>query len=285
MFPVNVSCHREVSISFATEGIALMRYRQGWDPIHKPILQFIEEVRAKRLETEYRTMVTTRLTCLKSSFYRYTHGEMLQRQERRVVHAGIADCAFIPEIRTVLEDTSPDVSNESVLASLDVILPDLVARWTRDREAEFAALAVEAFGDYDAARTAAPLDLAIALFVCTGLCYSRPILRYPQTVQHRCFRIRVDASTDRFDQAVISNTGQNPCTIAGTNLRDHIHMDKMRSAIDYAREVIIACGYDPDRVTFAEMEACQVRLRCRICAKVSKQVIYSWKFAVSHRPS
>ncbi|KAI0744176.1 hypothetical protein C8Q80DRAFT_1185423 [Daedaleopsis nitida] len=260
---------------------------RGWGNMRDEVIECIENIRAKRLRTEYRTMINKRMGYLKRALQTYTQAELLQSKDC-IVYVTLTDCALIPEIRAVLEDTSQDFSAEQMTAQLVDVLPALVARWTEERKSELATIMVKVLGDSDAAHVADPLDLAIAHFKCKG-CYGYGSetysLRFPAVLGHSCFRTRLDFA-DSYHDAVLSDLSTcNTRTVLNTVSSSLIAAEDMKKSMKIVREVIEACRCDPDSVTFAEMEARDTRLRCLLCAQVSQQTLFTWQAAIEHTTS
>lgn len=246
------------------------------------VIECMETIRAERVEVEYRDMIRERLRYLKKALHNYTHAELLQSKDR-LVYAKLADCALIPEIRAILEDTSTSQEDceEQMVTQLGDMLPTLVARWTEQRKSELSALMVKQLGDCDAARVADPLNLAIAHFKCRScdLYGSGTYMRFPEVLGHHCFKTRLEARIDTFRDALLFDS-QSESTIVNTASANLAVESEIRKSVKIMRQVIEACGRDPDSVTLAEMEACDVRLRCLLCAQVSQQTIFTWESAV-----
>ncbi|KAI0744162.1 hypothetical protein C8Q80DRAFT_1355856 [Daedaleopsis nitida] len=251
--------------------------QKGWDTMRASLIEHMESVRAQRLHREYLAMIKARVRLLKRVFYTYARREV-KRSKNVIVCATVIDCAYIPEIRAILEDESPGCTEESIMAQFVDTVPASVAKWNKDRKADLAALAVKAFGDSDAARAPQPLDLAVALFRCQRCSNDGITLRYSDMLKHACVRYLPSPSKGRFHEALelaLRNEGAlNPKEYRNVNT------SLMQQGVRWAHDIIEACGHDPDRVTFEEMEACEARLRCCICATLSIQKLYSWQLAI-----
>ncbi|KAI0744163.1 hypothetical protein C8Q80DRAFT_1122426 [Daedaleopsis nitida] len=253
---------------------------RGWCNMRTQVIEFMEQIRSQRLHAESDAIIKTRLGCLKKALYSYTQAEMLQSKDR-IVYAKLADCAMIPEIRAVLEDTSQDVSAEQTIAQLIGMFPALVVRWNEERKSELATIIVKVLGNSDAAGVADPLNLALAHFMCRGC--SGTCLRFPAILGHPCFRTRLERSRDRFQDAIIFALAHYSANLTIADTASHcMYEENMRKSMMFVREVIEACGCDPDSVTFAEMETCEGRLRCLLCAQVSQQTLFTWQSAIEH---
>ena len=241
------------------------------------VIELMERVRTERLHREYVAMVKTRLDYLKEALHKYHHDQYLLTQ-KRVTYAGFADCALIPGIRAILEDASDGVTKESIMARLADVLPTLTAEWMDKRKTEFEKIARDGFGTSEAARVPEPLDLALTWFKCL-ICTAGNNLRYPEILDHSCLRT-VECGGDRYMAVVQSKLHwQTPRT--DQRYRMHAERVTLDTRLKLMREVIQTFGCNPDTATCAELDACEVRIRCRICSTLGEQHIYNWQTAVS----
>ena len=252
----------------------------GWSAARPMVMQFMEKIRAVRQRNEYIGTILSRLRCLRDVLHEHQLARWREDPEKAWVYVGVVTCAFMPEVRAIIEDISEGVTAESVSTKFTQILPDLTTRWVEDRRKEYLEVLLKSFADSDAAKAPEPLELAVALFNCTLCSYRTRTVderRWPRIVEHHCFRGHLNPADDDFSSCVKSVVGQaRP---------DYQHLgDKFVQAdrgLAQIRDVIKACGQDPDVVTYREMEQCTVRLRCIHCATLAKQEIFDWKAAVS----
>lgn len=249
----------------------------GWETTRAPVVEYMEKIRASRLEKEYTATISSRVWTLKVTLDRHQHARWPTDVKDRI-YIGTTDCAFMPAVRAIIDDMSDGITKESMKTKLAQVLPDLVSQWIEERRSEHIALLLAHFGEYDAAKVLEPLELAIAWFHCK---YCRSYYRWPQTARHQCFRTNAlthqdDKYTDCVKKAIHSWSGDTTSDKLYTGSRLGIS-----SVIPYARNIIKTCGKDPDTATYAEMGKCGVRLRCCLCATFASQVLFDWDAAVS----
>ncbi len=241
----------------------------------------MEDLRRVRVESRDAVTITNRLVDLKLILDNHQHSRWPVGDKNRI-YASLSDCAFMPEVRAIIEDMTAGVTNASVKANLELIIPDLVARWIAQRRNEYTAHLRAGLGKSDATKAAEPLDLAIAFFDCHK-CASRysysyrrnELHRWPHIVEHPCFRGKPGGS-DNYTRCVIGCSSGNA---------DYLHIGVEHAGLSdiYADacNIIKACGKNPDTATYAEMQQCGIRLRCRLCARLASQDLFDWQSAVS----
>ncbi|KAI0779374.1 hypothetical protein C8Q74DRAFT_1258695 [Fomes fomentarius] len=251
---------------------------KGWETTRTPVMEYMEKIRASRLEKEYTATISSRLWTLKSTLDRHQHARWPTNVKDRI-YIGTTDCAFMPPVRAIIDDMSNGISKESMETKLAQVLPDLVSQWIEERRSEHIALLIAHFGESDAAKVPEPLELAIAWFNCK---YCRHYYRWPQITRHQCFRSNAltrqdDKYTDCVKKTIHSWNGDTTSDrlYTGSSLG-------ISSMIPYARNIIQTCGKDPDTATYAEMEKCGVRLRCCLCATFASQELFDWNAAIDH---
>ncbi|KAI0692010.1 hypothetical protein C8T65DRAFT_670127 [Cerioporus squamosus] len=264
---------------------------RGWKSIRDAVLEYMEKVRAERLEAEYTARIQDRLPFLKTVLFEYVHSQwLLDRGNEPVTYASVPDCALFSEVRAILADSSEDATKESIISKLADIIPTVTAQWMEERKTEYRSLARAALGDSDGARAPEVLDLAIVAFKCSYCSPSHASnLQFPQILHHGCLRQTTrTACSDPYERAVsaVSCSYYNP---SAEKLYLNIKTMSVPTKFAVRREVVEACGLNPDTATVAEMDACEARLRCRLCATLAKQEIHSWRTAIkhdqNHRPS
>ncbi|KAI0705067.1 hypothetical protein C8T65DRAFT_830619 [Cerioporus squamosus] len=247
---------------------------QGWATIRGSVIDYVQQFKSRRLSKERADLLRNRLWILKQAVHKLQHAKWPADCKDRL-YVGLADCAYMPEVRAIIEDTSSGVTKQSVKLELKKVLPGLIDGWVEERRSELVAfLRTQVGEDSAAARVPEPLQLAIASFRCLSCRTDQ--LRWPHIAEHRCGYMRT-AINDLYDQC-LNNLPQR--VIADTRLPGK-YID-MHCRIEHTRDIITLCGADPDTVTYDEMEACAVRLACRRCATYATQDIFDWKGAITH---
>ena len=232
----------------------------------------MQKFKSLRLSKERERLLNSRLRYLKQAVYAYQHAKW-SADRKNSLYVGLADCAYMPEVRAIIEDTSADVTKDVVKLKLKEVLPGLIDSWVEERRVEVATLLRTELGvNTRAVAVQDPLQLAIASFGCTSCRTNR--LRWPQIAEHRCYNRHIEG-TDLYGQCVKSYVaGTINLPIRGT---PWMCMDQRT---EHARGIISLCGADPDTITYEEMNTCVVRLACRQCATYARQEIFDWKGAV-----
>ncbi|TFK90029.1 hypothetical protein K466DRAFT_597265 [Polyporus arcularius HHB13444] len=251
---------------------------RSWSLSRAAVIGFMKKVRVRRLKEQQVALFATRFIWLATALCEYQHQKWLEDRQG-YVFVPFADCVTDKEIRTVIEDTPADFTEEAVKAKLNDLVPTVVSRWVDGRRAEFTTLLLRELGqDSLAAGAADPLALAIAWFGCTsgwsyGGCSCNA--RWPRILDHLHFRREYLLAGDTFAAAFRSSQKSW-----------QVKYDGQRCCADkrlaHVRDVITACGADPDTATYAQMEESNPRLVCRICATLLKREVFDWKAAVSH---
>lgn len=249
------------------------------------VVKFMEAVQSKREAEEFKKMIHARVDFLREALYNYLHAEWLQTKER-VTYASAFDFALMREVRDILEDTSDGITKESIMAEISDILPTLSAKWMDKCRTRYEKMARKAFEGSEVANSPDILNLAIVSFHCNTSRCIQSRFAFPEILEHVCLKIESPAAMSQVDSHMDGYTAAVLSAHIGSSA-DKLHRPVERSGIQVAwqqkltREVITACGQDPDTVTYAEMDACEARLRCRICATLAAQDLFTWRAAVS----
>ena len=248
------------------------------------------KIRADRLSVEYSRMIQVRLPYLKSVVFEYLHSQwILNRKNEPATYASVPDIALFPEVRAVLVDPSENVTQESIIDKLTKIVPVVAAKWMEARKTQYRTLARAALSGSEAANAPEPLDLALVAFKCSRCSSYTTIdgsgrLHFPQVLHDNCLRESSGRPiTDAYERVVAApGTGYHSLPRAERLFiySETVGVDKR---FVLRREVITACGMNPDTATIAEMDACEARLRCCLCATLARQEIHTWRTAVSGR--
>ncbi len=248
----------------------------GWASIRDSVVEYTEKFKSLRLSKERTERLDSRFSSLKHVVYALQHAKHADSKER--LYAGVADVAYMPQVRTIIEDTPADVTKDIIKTKLKEVLPELLDIWVQERQSEVIDLLRKELTVSSEVAPESPemLQLALASFRCTKCNKDR--LRWPQVAEHRCGYWFNEPSKDLYDQRLKKYVGRTEVDMPfpGAKYRG-IHC-----GTQYTRDVISLCGEDPNTVTYAEMTACPVRLSCRRCATYAKQTVFDWKGAVSH---
>ncbi|KAI0705068.1 hypothetical protein C8T65DRAFT_809902 [Cerioporus squamosus] len=252
---------------------------KGWASIRESVVAYTEKFKSQRLSKERTDMLDSRLRSLKGVVYTLQHAKWRADSKNRP-YAGVADFAYIPQVRTIIQDTHADVTKDAIKAKLKEVLPDLINGWVEERRSELIALLRKELKVDSEAAPESPelLQLAVASFRCATCRVNG--LRWPEVAEHRCNSAYwcYEPGEDLYDQRVKRHVGRTNPDMRFPGVK---HL-AIHSRIQYTRDILSLCGADPDTVTYAEMEDCLVRLACRRCATYAKQEIFDWKGAIEH---
>lgn len=256
-------------------------FRSEWRMLSKKVHQFMAEAKVKRIKKERAALIRVRVGYLKNALEQHQYVKWDHNAKDRV-YVQPGDCLWMPEIRAIIEDTSEEATKEDFIAVFTDVLPGLTSRWVNERRAEYTARLAKALGDSEGMKVSDPLDLAIASFSCSECRGRVPFdghdMRWTEILQHRCLFSKPhhdDSSTANYKGCDRSDLRHYDPPLAE---RIFHYSGDMASL----REVIKVCGRDPETVTYRELDACGVRLRCLLCAMLSRQETFDWKAAVSY---
>ncbi|TFK92468.1 hypothetical protein K466DRAFT_650444 [Polyporus arcularius HHB13444] len=170
------------------------------------------------------------------------------------------------------------------------ILPRLAEQHLTSLKAQFTAILLEHFC-LPPDRVDEPLDLAVATWMC-GLCKSQP-MHFPEVLAHPC-------AYEPRSWRVLDYCRDDPYVNNAVNLHatsiaygwEHARLpfqfdfvtDNLRSRLQRVCDVVKAMGYDPQRTTWQEIEASEVRLECVDCRSLPNYApgAYVFEVAVEH---
>lgn len=245
----------------------------GWENIRDDVVQFMQQVRTERLIRERRVLLCSRLKLLSEFIAEYESSEGPRTAETDW-QPHFADVAMHPTFRALAD--APDatqITKEDFVAVSDEI-PVFMKSWFAERQAEFVSMAAQAV---DTLEDASLLTLAISTFGCQRC--RRKDLRWPGVLSHACARSSQysysgNGEDDVGYRNVISRDGQ-------IGMWTGMSLFVFNPNLKEARAVITACGKNPDRVSYEEMEACGVRLVCKGCRRTPEHYeVFDWKSGV-----
>ncbi|KAH9942438.1 uncharacterized protein BXZ73DRAFT_74695 [Epithele typhae] len=255
-----------------------------WKRIREPCLKFIDDIRFVRMVRENGGLKQRRVDCLMTALKDL-------RRTRQVRGAGFqlsgrfGDLFKHPDVRKAILDVETHKTLEDLTVELNNILPAIEAEWATQLTATYTGLFRRRLKGTAAASAENPFELALATFECTSSYCDG--LRWPQIVDHsHCKeRIEVDrtagavnAAYARHAQAYLSRRHYEIDEQSFDGRGVYINRDGLRAA----RTIIAACGFDPDSATHADLDASRARLRCRLCAHIVKQEVFTWRGAIFH---
>lgn len=235
-----------------------------WYNIREEAITFMQEHRTQRLRGERRIVLEKRIRALREAYAKHFTS---RGKAARFRHDGVeltpGDLAYLPEFVQLLEaDNDVEVSESSFVPLLgQERWPDYVAQWQERIKRQLRAIVVSTLNSTESNmrvdETADVLELAIAHFLCgdSSCGYRSKALRWQDVLSHSCCRHNVcgprgTGSFSDFDRCV--------------SLTCHGEVFRLPVLVlsPTTKEVVIACGQDPGKVTFEEMQACPIRLVC-----------------------
>ena len=198
----------------------------------------MEGRKARRFSQEQRDRLNTRVCALRSPII--TYKKSLHPVDDFIPL--ISDVCWVPDILdTIL--TGESESFTALALSLPHRLPKLSTEVYRKRIEQIASVL-----PWDRA-TPDSLDLATAWFTCSSCAAA---LRHQEVFKHVCFRARPPEIT-RPQEQLLEFTG-NPWTWQTEKI---LFAEGISKA---TRKVVLACGGDPDKMTYSELD----EIPCRI---------------------
>ncbi|KAJ8462823.1 hypothetical protein ONZ51_g10653 [Trametes cubensis] len=258
---------------------------KAWSNMRGEVIEFMQKIRTTRVSYERQELVEQRIKCLCAAYEEHlTTGTQEQRLRHDGYELGPGDLAYIPVFAELLEaGDDTEVSKRSFLSLMaQERWPAYVAQWKERIKGCCKAIALADLAGrnvpvHDADNV---LRLAVAEFRCR-LCKETG-LRWPDILNHRCFRSRsagwrplVDLN---FDASVRFICKGDVFLVNPDSLRLH----------PAALEVVAACGQDYGKVTYEEMQACPVRLVCNhdthwLYQCPRPRPLLDWRAAIDHR--
>ncbi|KAI0794294.1 hypothetical protein C8Q74DRAFT_1445723 [Fomes fomentarius] len=248
-----------------------------WSQVSKEVNDFLHDVRQIRTWME-------RLQTLEEAIV--AHHVRLPRTPEMTIRPPLLDLAFMEECRTLVDALpSRTITIDDFLA----LLPDLSSRWLEDKR-ELWRNGLRECLDPIPAEIEEPLDLAIALWVCSN-CQVR--LRFPAVLAHTC-AYSVDSNTPLSRPPSYSNAVRgmfpflsNPGPSFVIRHEPYNSSYAARDFIDYVQDplgaILVALGLDPSMTLAEDLEKCTGRLRCKRCVRrTGWSEVYGWEAALHH---
>ncbi|KAH6894940.1 hypothetical protein BKA70DRAFT_1567797 [Coprinopsis sp. MPI-PUGE-AT-0042] len=167
---------------------------EEWRKLHFNLEPWFKGTREERLYQEKASTVKARIQEYVEPIYR----DFILSESGDDPFPSIAEVCLIPQICTVLEDTTVEVT-QSMLDATTAALPDFVQGWRRDREEEFLMIMRKsnAYSSSKLAPTAESLRYASTVFKCDplyGKTHNEPCtIAYPEVLVHPCCLVQASA--------------------------------------------------------------------------------------------
>ena len=161
-------------------------------------------------------------------------------------------------------------------ASADECLLNLLPQKSRNRKGKETSIANR-------------LDLAITFFKCE---WCHEPISYPRVLMHECLRQRHDeGDRSRDEEDKDGQKAVEPQVVSVWNkIQDGADWNEGKNqvtfdhdALRFARVIVKACGEDPDKVTFDQMNKIDARFECLRCSRKGRnrgRLVMNWTTAV-----
>jgi hypothetical protein len=202
----------------------------AWQGLRRPVLSWMHDKRAQRIQREMRDMILTRAGEI---------AKIVQLNQRQTEWGDFyplkADICWLPDVRTIITEGSAE-EFEALKAGLPDRLPFLTMEFKEARSAALVALLPYKNPSVE------KLSLATTWFQCEN-CWC-PALRYSSALVHNCFKWHYSNSPES-DQYYMELVGQ-PWALS----KD---MSFHKEKAELGRKIILAAGGDPETLTYQEM--------------------------------
>ncbi|KII84120.1 hypothetical protein PLICRDRAFT_370381 [Plicaturopsis crispa FD-325 SS-3] len=234
--------------------------QEAWKEIEPTLNEFMQAQRAARIKREHPARIKAAVTVVRDLVHAYN-----LTQPADAILPGLADVCLMPPFKPIITDTPPDVpiTPESFRDAMTQ-LPHLGAQWRADATRRL----TEALAASSRMGTAEP-ELAISLFHRRGssaLFTLREALTYsaPPGGNSRARHPLPDALLGAAFAACGVTTWAIP-RARGQGGEPFLDFVRDAGVDGCARDVVAACGQDPDTVTADEMDALDPWVQCRWC--------------------
>ncbi|KAM5534514.1 hypothetical protein V8D89_011846 [Ganoderma adspersum] len=272
--------------------------KKEWANVLVALDGFLNETRERRLSAERQAAIRTRLGELEKAMLE--HYVQLPRTAAMDVRPNYIEFALMDKCKALADaPVEQTVTREDFLA----IMPELRKKWLTSAKTELANEVKQHLRTLSVSVTTRnPLTLAVAIFVCAH-CRPFACMRFPAVLAHAC-GYTDDPDSDSWEDLDEMPKGSELYAFTARMLhvdKDDYHTDwearepfslsKVVGREDsYIHEVlkpmcaiVRALGLDPATATAADLEACDVRLRCATCAAEGRpEQVYGWDAALSH---
>jgi hypothetical protein len=249
-----------------------------WSNIKDTMVEFMQEIKAKRVEKERSELIRERQQALVKAVKDYALTRPIDEPM-----PGAADIYEMEQFKAIWNDTPDDVkvtseSFQEVMAEF----PAICEQWREDKARELLSLVP---GSPEGRKST--LELATTTFQwfvqyflrrCSrsnnGISYMcADTVSYPRILIHRCMRKLSSCYNDHDDERSqhFLNMGSEPWNFTGKRMTFNVSSPLVA--------VIRACGLDPDVTTTQEMEEADLWVECLRCSG-NGQLVMGWKTAV-----
>ncbi|KAI0670442.1 hypothetical protein C8Q78DRAFT_1036207 [Trametes maxima] len=292
--------------SFAREN-ALLTDRK-WANMHKAVLDFVKYQRKLRARAQHEELLAPRIDVFRSAFKNWANDDELDQYDPQPWLGAVdprlllmpndaenparvkpADFLLMNPVRVIINNPADNA----------VVVPEdftyvrrhvrtLVQDWYDARRKELNALCWRELPHLS--RIADPVSLAICAFDCAEMKCDEKFMHYPEVLEHRCIifadnrrdAYRDDSSYEAIVQEfmALKRWEDRAWTVSGVRMN--------KGVLEKARQIIRACGQDPDRATPEDLEQRGARLTCRTCEvrglkKGGGLEAFDWRRAFVHQ--
>ena len=255
----------------------------AWGNIQQVVTDFVTNLRdTPQPGEDHRFRLRWRMRLVERALRQYRRskgGEGAEHEKACGLRFG--DLLAMPAVRALLEDDSPDLTRDALLARLADMIPSLAVAWHDVCKSHLVSLAEVGLKDATIPLPDRPLtvDLAIMMFQC-GRC--RFVARWPEVFEHVCMR---DADLDEHppsSKQVYETEAWQYLKEIGWDQGKLQWRNGRRPALCFvepAQAGFTACGLDPTTATVEAMDKTGARFMCRFCSDARTSVgkeIYEW---------
>jgi hypothetical protein len=212
----------------------------------------------------------------------------------RIAPSVLHVASWNPYLDMVKSSATLDQSVNTVLGQV-AMLPQHMAQWRQETDGYLAKFIPkpQRKGNVNGALS---LELATTFFRC-DMC-TEPI-RYPRILMHHCFLVPSgaksrmarkparDVTVPREPRPMAVITADTVFPLMSAKFGEGMHPDRAgvslhKEASTSARKIILACGENPDAITYTGMDQKDFRVECLVCRSTGKgRLVMRWTIAVS----
>ncbi|RPD57570.1 hypothetical protein L226DRAFT_610613 [Lentinus tigrinus ALCF2SS1-7] len=255
---------------------------RAWATIRKHVVEHMGRVRDRRLARERHDLLSKRFESV-SKLVKICEARHVKGHRTAVSDwlPTFADLAAQPgTFRDIINASSDGSVTKEKILGLPKVYPEAARAWLETRKVQLNDAVLQSTSlVIPTPDGVAPHSLAIATWDCTRCSWKG--MRWAQLLAHECGRLYWSYSSDpdpEYHRALSTSCFRLKLPRMWT-MTPFI----FNPVLDRTRVAIEACGEDPDTVTFAQMEACEVRLICRRCMRGKQSCsAFDWKTAAYH---
>ncbi|RPD79997.1 hypothetical protein L226DRAFT_608974 [Lentinus tigrinus ALCF2SS1-7] len=227
---------------------------RAWQKIRESAVAYMEDIKRRRLDAARRVVLRGRFERFVKAYETY-RGDGYRRTAESDLEPHLMDLAVTNHFRDILD--LPDDADMNILDDAEEMFPkfeDAILGWQTSRRLELTDMAFKSTPP-----GADLVDLTPVLFACR-LC-KRADLRYPAVIAHVCNRV-VTHEKELYASSA-ARFWSPRCSRSPWSSR---YLSVSTSAMSALRPIVEACGLDPERATFKQMDDCPARLTCTGCS-------------------